>query len=218
MSFPFPECWDLPDSLIVYGKNLPFKTGKPDFYLSEDEQNKYNRLKKSGQSELQKSCRAVLKILLAEYTHVNPENIRLKVNRFGKPYLENADLWFNVSHTDKTFIIAISKKGRIGIDMEEMSEKWEDMDLSDYVFSDEEKQLVNNQEDFFKMWTMKEALLKAYGTGLTNQLKKINTPEIINKYRLFTHTFNCPGNEIASVVSNRNFELTYFQLTDGNML
>lgn len=214
LSFPLADNILLPESLIIYGTKFPSVSGNPEDYLSEIEIYKYNRLRISEQAFLQKSCKAVLKILLGKYTFQKPGSIMLKTNRFGKPYLENSGLWFSVSHTDTAFIISISKKGRIGIDLETMSEKDDVKGLSDFVFSDNEKRNIHNQQDFLKYWTMKEALLKGVGTGLTNQLKKINTEEIICKYKLHVETFDCPGGETASVISNADFERIFYQLSD----
>jgi len=214
LSFSLTDNILLPDSLIIYGTKFPSGTGNPEDYLSEDEICKYNRLKISEQAVLQKSCRAILKILLGKYTSQKPENIQLKTNRFGKPYLENSGVWFNVSHNGTAFIINISKKGRIGIDMEDGRIKWDLKAMSDYAFSNTEKRNIRHQEDFLRIWTLKEALLKTVGVGLINQLTKIDTPDIIKRYKLYNVTFICPGGEIASVISNVNFEKTCYLIAD----
>jgi 4'-phosphopantetheinyl transferase len=203
---PFADDFLLSDNILIYGSGFPSQLGNPEYFLSDDELKKYNRLKIPEQAFIQKSCRAMLKILIGKNTADIPGKILLQTNRFGKPFLENSGLWFNVSHTNSAFIIAISRKGRIGIDMEDIHLKWDIKELSDYAFSEDEKRKIHHQEDFLKLWTMKEALLKAIGTGLTSQLPKIDTVDMIRRYELYNETFICPGGQVATVISNVNFE------------
>ncbi len=200
LHIPIEANFKLPDSIIVYGRGFPRKPVDLEHLLSVDELEKYNKLKNPIQSDLQKSCRAVLKTLLSTYTGIPVNKIVLKKNRYGKPYLENSGIFFNVSHTDTAFIIYISRKGRTGVDMENVIPTWDFALLSDYAFTYDEKKLINNQRDFFYFWTMKEALLKAVGFGLINRLSETDSLKLISKYQLFAHTFVCPGSEIATIV------------------
>ena len=74
----------------------------------------------------------------------------------------------------------LSKK-EIGIDIEEISVFKES--LANYICNENEfSELQNSEnqaEDFYKLWTKKEAVFKMLGTGITKEIKNIlNTPYI----------------------------------------
>ena len=87
-------------------------------------------------------------------------------NEFGKPYLQNNEnIFFNFSHTKNIAVCAISNT-EVGIDVEEVREY--NPIIADKILSDEEKSKIKNDEDFFKYWTIKEAVCKCEGTGIAN--------------------------------------------------
>ena len=46
-------------------------------------------------------------------------------------------------------------------------------DLINYVSSKEEKEYIKSDKEFFKVWTNKEALVKAIGTGINCKVNEI---------------------------------------------
>ena len=86
----------------------------------------------------------------------------------GKPV--SADKFFSLSHCNGAVTIALSDKN-VGVDIERV--KNIDKRLIDYVASEEERDKILTDEDFFKVWTAKESLVKALGTGLTEKPNKI---------------------------------------------
>lgn len=73
-------------------------------------------------------------------------------------------IYFNVSHSNGLVVLAVSKDHEIGIDIEIIREVKND--LKRYVTNDSEYQSIKSNEDFFRIWTSKESLLKCIGTGL----------------------------------------------------
>ncbi len=78
---------------------------------------------------------------------------------------------FNVSHSGEHGLIAIAPEGRLGVDVEERVAH-RNMDLLiDGVFGpSEQAELASTRGGdkihlFFRLWTIKEALIKALGTG-----------------------------------------------------
>ena len=86
----------------------------------------------------------------------------------GKPYSEN--VFFNVSHCDGAVVIALSDR-EVGVDIERV--RAVKSDLTQYVVGSAEKSKINSHEDFFKVWTGKESLVKAEGNGITVKPDKI---------------------------------------------
>jgi 4'-phosphopantetheinyl transferase len=98
----------------------------------------------------------------------------LKYTKFGRPYIDST-IDFNLSHANDFTICAISETNRVGIDIEKVQR----IDISDFVsqFSRSElrqiAQAKNSDHAFYKLWTQKESLVKAIGTGLSTPLHKI---------------------------------------------
>ncbi len=188
------------DLTVVYGHCRPESLGTLSKYLSESEKIKYKKYRNRTPPE----SRAVLRILLSKYLNSPPETIEILETKFGKPYIEHKGIFFNVSHTDSSFVIGICKMGRIGIDIECLSANEDVNSLTDFTFSEDEKRLYFDPDDeylsFAKIWTLKEALLKAAGIGLVDRLNQVNVHEKLQHYKLNFTTFTCPNNETGSVV------------------
>ena len=117
--------------------------------------------------------------VLAAYLNILPAEIKFGVTDLGKPYIENIDLFFNVSHSKNQALLAISKDGEVGVDIEYMKDLQDAVTFSNYSFSEQEKAMIfkNGQIDkdvLFTFWTFKEAYIKATGTGLSVDISKIN--------------------------------------------
>lgn len=84
---------------------------------------------------------------------------------YGKPYIQDSNLHFNISHSGNTAVCAFSKQN-VGVDIEEINDL--DTTMFDNVFNDEEMQKINLEgtSKFYEFWTIKEAVSKAIGKGL----------------------------------------------------
>ena len=121
----------------------------------------------------------ILRIVLSKYIDIKPKQIVFHTNDYGKPYLPEYNIQFNITHSNGMLAIAIWKK-QIGIDLENLDRSLDFIDMAKQVLSSEEFQaltnltLENSTSLFFNLWTQKEALLKAIGTGLNNSMIHIN--------------------------------------------
>ena len=113
-------------------------------------------------------------------------------NKYGKKYLKTNELYFNISNKDNITVIAISDK-EIGIDIESI--KYNSSILNTICTESEEDNFINNsyqkenilnsfdkENDFTKMWTMKESYVKMLGMGLKYDLKKVDTIALKHKF------------------------------------
>lgn len=96
----------------------------------------------------------------------------------GKPYLKNSRMCISKSDTKNYIAVAVSDTD-IGIDIEEASRRADIQALSSRFFCSEEQEYIASQNDmhraFLKIWTRKEALLKADGIGIRVELNSFNT-------------------------------------------
>ena len=99
----------------------------------------------------------------------------------GKPYLkDHSHVAFNHSHSQNFYALALSQTVKeIGVDVEELSRKVRFDALAQHAFHPEEyatwQQLDSDPEYWFKVWTTKEAVLKAHGMGIRMNLSELNT-------------------------------------------
>lgn len=116
--------------------------------------------------------RGSLRFILAEYLGMAPESIAFQYGKFGKPYLKNHPLYFNLAHSGEYAALALTKANLIGVDIEksELTHK-PHLDIAKRFFTTVEYTAIQNASDpetlFFHIWTQKEAFLKAIGQGIT---------------------------------------------------
>lgn len=95
----------------------------------------------------------------------------------GKPYFPSRpDLHFNLSHCPIGVALAWAPHP-VGVDMEGIRPYRPQ--LARYCMSDSELELISSGDSarlFARLWTMKEALVKQSGRGLTTQLRTLLPP------------------------------------------
>ncbi len=128
-----------------------------------------------------------------------PDEWVFEAGQFGKPVAHMADTpdiaapSFSLSHTRGAVAVAITRSGRIGVDIEWQNRQVKQFDVSERYFTVEEQKdiisLKSHQEAvnrFLLYWTLKEAYLKALGFGLTKGLKSFAfKPEESSAYLLY---------------------------------
>ncbi len=122
------------------------------------------------------AAHALQRALLARCTGLLPHQVPLAAGPTGKPLpLPLADgglLHHNLSHTGDWLLLAVSREGPVGVDIEQLGERGPLDDLARVVFSPPELQrwraLPAHRQAlaFHAGWTQKEAWLKAQGLGL----------------------------------------------------
>lgn len=130
----------------------------------------------------------MLKELLKEYYGIE-DNPLFSYNEHEKPSLKDySQIQFNISHCHSAIAVAVSDKP-IGIDIESIRK--DNSNLISYTMNQTEVKQINASENpmqkFTEFWTMKEATLKLYGTGLTNELHNIIDTTKIN-YETHIHS------------------------------
>ena len=99
----------------------------------------------------------------------------------GKPYLPNhPELAFNHSHSQQHYALAMSHSVQdLGVDLEDLARKVRFDALAQHAFDvDEYAHWQATGQDpiyWFKVWTAKEAILKASGLGIRMSLNQLHT-------------------------------------------
>ncbi len=117
--------------------------------------------------------------VLSGYLNIEPDKISYEYGPFGKPYI-NHDINFNISYRNKYGLLAISTGSEVGIDMEQEREIDDILSFVSLYFSGNERAVIlkeknNNQINrMFFFWTLKEALTKAQGKGVSSDFGEID--------------------------------------------
>ena len=118
--------------------------------------------------------------LLEQFFKIDLQDQLVKTEH-GKPYLLNYSKFaFNHSHSRNFYALAMSECIQdLGVDIEELSRKVRFEALAQHAFHPQELQqwheLGCDPEYWFKVWTTKEAVLKASGLGIRINLNELNT-------------------------------------------
>jgi 4'-phosphopantetheinyl transferase len=166
--------------VIVWSWSLqtgPFVGDDAQALLSDDER---ARQRSFVSPELRRrfgAARAGLRTLLGRHLDLDPRRLAFSANEFGKPRLAgDGQIHFNLSHCEERAVLAISDTAEVGIDLE-CERPIEHVDLAKRYFHPNEVAAVTASRDeaeqrraFFLVWTLKEAVVKALGTGLSTPL------------------------------------------------
>ena len=124
----------------------------------------------------------ILRQILSYYTNQYPQDIQFTHNEYGKPFLKNSNIHFNMSHSHNLVSYIVASNYRVGIDIELHDNNLNVQELASLVLTSAESQHLSGMKSkeklelFYHLWTKKEALIKANGQGLSYP---INTIEAI---------------------------------------
>ena len=155
--------------------------------------------------------RALIRTVLSLYENeIAPEKWQFTKNKYGKPSISNEVLkrayYFNLSHTDKLVVLAVTLDQEIGVDVEYLLRPGKSVEIAESFFSPSEVQellalpLEKQKDRFFDLWTLKEAYIKACGMGLSIPLDH------------FSYSFPQQGEISISFENGRQDQPEYWQL------
>ncbi len=121
---------------------------------------------------------AVLRRHLAEVLACGEADVAMARDANGKPFLTapGADLWFNTAGRDGILAVATSRRGPVGIDVETLAHCRDTAAIARTLFAPGEVDWLDGlpadlrPPGFARLWTAKEAVLKAHGIGIVGGL------------------------------------------------
>lgn len=126
----------------------------------------------------------LLREVLGKQLDADPKELALLRGEFGKPYLNGDPVHFNLSDTKDAVLVALAGRP-IGADIETMNRNTDHERVADHYFTTPEVESIKAAPDgkrrFLELWTRKEAVLKACGVGLMDDLHSLNVGEVFNE-------------------------------------
>ena len=165
----------LPEGAVHVWHLLAGKANLPQAHalLTPEEQARAARIRAGAPRHEFTVARAALRLLLGATLGEAPLQLHFQLGEHGKPSLAQGAVDFNVTHSGGCILIAISRAGAVGIDVEPLDRKVEAMELAAAHFHPEEVTAIAAETDearrlalFFRCWTRKEAVVKADGRAL----------------------------------------------------
>jgi 4'-phosphopantetheinyl transferase len=203
--------WAYPDSV----------TDQDASTLSEKEQLQSKAFRFEKHRKLYLASHHFLRQILSYHEPLSPSEWKYDYNQFGKPFISNVmckPILFNLSHTEGMIVCAISRTHETGVDIERVRPLNKIADMKRYCLHEMERLEVDSKRTkqdkerlFFTYWTLKEAALKALGSGLNTPLHSLHlTNSSENRWKL---NFITP-----SPRQPKNLQLRTFQLEKSYQL
>ena len=145
------------------------------------------------------------------------EDCDIEYEKNGKPFSRKTDMRFNISHSGKWVALAVDND-EVGVDIE--APRQESLRVKERVFTQNELEYMSVEplKNFTQLWTLKEAVMKHLGAGLSLNAKSFDVMPLIegksitvNNRTLFALTKiigDCPLS-VCSTNPIPDFEIIY---------
>ncbi|MRH44269.1 4'-phosphopantetheinyl transferase superfamily protein [Aquibacillus halophilus] len=190
-----------------------------DYYdkLSSEEKDRVGKLRFVHDKRRYIIRHAVLRMILAAYSNCDFSSIQFARTKYGKPFLiaknEKGVIQFNMTHSKDKACFVLAIKNKVGIDIEYVKSDFDWNSIANLYFTSKELSYLKEipKEDqviaFLNLWTNKEAILKAHGTGLID-FEEGTVDSLINKYTSLP--FYCGDNYQGTLAYRTEIERVRF--------
>jgi 4'-phosphopantetheinyl transferase len=131
-----------------------------------------------------------------------PDLKTLAIDTFGKPWLaSNPDMNFNISHSGDITLVAIASGQRVGVDVEHCQRDFLSSVSSEFT-PEENSWIKSDPNRLLKLWTRKEAALKAEGRGLQHDpgaIEVLTSPVKVGDVNFFWKDLDIEANYTGAV-------------------
>jgi 4'-phosphopantetheinyl transferase len=151
--------------------------------LSPDEWRRLARIRHSGTRGLFFTGRVLLRSALSHYAAVEPSDWAFRETDLGRPEVAGPagapPLRFNLSHAPGLVACLVTREIDCGLDVESLDRPVDAVGIAEHSFSAAEAEELRDLAEpeltlrFFSYWTLKEAYLKARGTGIRLRLDAV---------------------------------------------
>lgn len=147
-------------------------------FISYERRAKINSYHHTIDKKLSLYAELLARISLSKISGLPVSSIQFTYSSNGKPLWKGHPYYFNLSHTKNLILCCVSTLGNIGADVERIDNA--PFEIMEIVFHPFEINYIQNAPSskkdyyFYKIWTQKESYTKFTGTGIVEDLTKIN--------------------------------------------
>jgi len=146
-------------------------------YLSVEESSRLPQYRSRAAAERYVVTRSLVRIVLGAQLGIAPREIPVSRTDMGKPVVAEG-VHFNVSHSGDLILLALCAERAVGVDVERKRDVGKVQSLTARWLTDGERGSFNRlrslgateSEAFLRIWSLKEARLKALGVGISGVL------------------------------------------------
>lgn len=151
--------------------------------LSADDAARAERLSPGPARRRFVAARGTLRAGLGELSGLEPASLLLTAGAHGKPELaDGGRIRFNVSHSGRLALVAVALGREVGVDVERVRPRSRLDAIARRCFSAAERRALaegaegDRLELFYRLWTAREAFVKATGRGLAAAAESFEVP------------------------------------------
>ncbi len=152
--------------------------GRFEQLLDEGERQRADRFRFAHDRERFVLGHGWLRTVLSRYVTTQAAAIRYARGPHGKPYLNGTSVRFNFSDTKDAILIGLTFDEELGTDIETLAREVDHEAVSEHYFTPSEIAGIRSSSApklrFLELWTRKEAVLKASGVGIMDDLRLLS--------------------------------------------
>jgi 4'-phosphopantetheinyl transferase len=159
------------------------RTGPPDCawleVLDQEERERAMGFRTQEQRDAFAAAHALVRTALSAYGRSAPPDWRFAISPQGRPSVLDAEISFSLTHAGPWAAVAIGAGQALGLDLEPIRPERDALPLARRFFAAAETEWLTGlprgerPAGFAALWTVKEAVLKARGCGLTESLRSV---------------------------------------------
>ena len=166
--------------IYIFELTLPICDKDRSFFLSELDNSEIKILpnQRGKNFELSLIGKILVKRIVSNEMLTPKKNVLIGKTKLGKPIIKrpvNLNFDISISHSGNYLVVGICDSGKIGVDIEPLI----DIDfrvfrnclsVSEEMYINSGTEITQRLENFYEIWTRKEAYLKALGIGIQKPL------------------------------------------------
>jgi 4'-phosphopantetheinyl transferase len=150
--------------------------------VTPDERERAARFRQEADRQRFLHGRLLLRTFLGHHLDIAPRDVSFVNGEFGKPEVQRqADtgmLRFNLAHSGEWLLFALARDRELGVDVEQHRTMSDALQIARRFFAPPEVEALEaldpalHHDTFFRVWTRKEAIVKATGQGISAGLDR----------------------------------------------
>jgi 4'-phosphopantetheinyl transferase len=193
----FEKEWKTTGLVVFYSMNTFEMLPSKETFLSHQEIIEFESMSIDSRQKQFLTSRWMIKTFLSSLIKINPNKIQVTKGELGKPLLAKEfnpmAIDFNISHKSSISLIGLTDKGQIGVDVEENIRNEKTLRIAERYFHAQELDWIKESKSeveynlrFYRIWSMKEAIVKTLGGGVFQNLNEFCLEAFQNQFKIFS--------------------------------